>query len=124
METKTAKKILVLEDERPMAKALEIKLGRTGYAVTVVHNGTSGLEALSRDTYDLIMCDLIMPTMDGFQFLEELRKRNITTPVMVMTNLSQEEDKEKAMNLGARAFIVKSDTPISDIVERAKNIFA
>lgn len=112
-----AKHILVIEDEKPMAKALEIKLGRLGYVVTVVHNGLLGLSALDTAQYDLVMCDLMMPKMDGFQVLEEMRRRKIDVPVIVMTNLSQEEDKARALSLGARDFIVKSNTPIATIME-------
>jgi DNA-binding response OmpR family regulator len=119
MTTPTQKHILILEDEKPMAMALEIKLGRAGFKVTAVSNGVLGLEALAHDTFDLIMCDLIMPKMDGFHVLEELRARNCTIPVVIMTNLSQEEDKARAMSLGARDFIVKSNTPIADIVQMA-----
>ncbi len=114
----------MIEDEKPMAHALELKLGRAGFSVTAVFNGMSGLEALARDPYDLILCDLIMPKMDGFQVLAELRARNISIPVIVMSNLSQEEDEAKALSLGARAFVVKSDTPIAEIVERVRTTLA
>jgi len=124
MESETQKKILVVEDEKPMAKAMEMKLDRTGFKVTAVFNGESALEELGKESYDLIMCDLIMPKMDGFQFMQELKARNITTPVIVMTNLSQDEDRVKATELGAQGFIVKSDTPIADIVEMVKGTLA
>jgi two-component system cell cycle response regulator len=124
MDTSTQKKILVLEDEHPMAKALEIKLSHAGFKVTTVFNGEDALEMLAKEPHDLIMCDLIMPKMDGFQFMEELRARNITTPVVVMTNLSQDEDRARAEKLGARGFIVKSNTPIADIVATAQSMLA
>jgi two-component system response regulator SaeR len=106
-----------MEDEKPMAKALEIKLSRLGYTVTVVHNGLLGLEALERSPIDLVLCDIIMPKMDGFHVLEEMRARDIHVPVIVMSNLSQEQDQERVMSLGARAFIVKSNTPIATIMD-------
>lgn len=115
------KHILVIEDERPMSKALEIKLSRLGYTVTVVSNGLLGLEALEHTTFDLVLCDLIMPKMDGFGVLEAIRERNIQVPVFVMTNLSQEEDQTRAMALGAKEFIVKSNTPIAKIMELVNN---
>ena len=117
MTSPANKHILVLEDEKPMAKALEIKLGRLGYKVTVVPNGLLGLEALKPTTFDLVLCDLIMPKLDGFAVLEAMRAENISTPVIVMTNLSQEEDQARAMSLGAQGFIVKSNTPIATIME-------
>lgn len=124
MTTPSEKHILVLEDEKPMARALEIKLSRAGFKVTAVGNGLMGLEALGREQFHLIMCDLIMPKMDGFHVLEELRARGNTIPIIIMTNLSQEEDKARALSLGARDFIVKSNTPISDIVQKATQMLA
>ena len=122
--TEATKRILVIEDEKPMAKAMELKLTRAGFAVTAVFNGAAGLEALAQQPYDLIMCDLIMPKMDGFHLLEELRARNNTVPIIIMSNLSQEEDRARAMDLGARAFIVKSDTPIANIVAQVQQLLA
>lgn len=117
MTTPTDKHILIIEDEKPMAKALEIKLSRLGYKVTVVHNGLAGLEALEQNNFDLILCDLVMPKMDGFGVLEAIHTRNIPVPIIIMTNLSQEEDQARAMSLGAKNFIVKSNTPIATIME-------
>jgi DNA-binding response OmpR family regulator len=124
MTQPTDKHILVIEDEKPMAKALEIKLGRLGYQVTVVQNGVLGLEALEHDTFDLVLCDLIMPKVDGFGVLESIRERGLAVPVIVMTNLSQEEDEARAMSLGARDFIVKSNTPIADIMDLVNTTLA
>ncbi len=120
--TEQQKKILVVEDEKPMARALQIKLERAGYTATAVYNGESALDVLASDSFDLIMCDLIMPKVDGFHVLEALRARGNTTPVIIMTNLSQEEDKAKALAMGARDFLVKSNTPIADIVSRVAAI--
>ena len=116
------KKILIIEDERPMARALELKLMHAGYEAESVFNGEAGLEALTKGTYDIIICDLVMPKADGFQVLEEIKSRKITTPVLILTNLSQEEDEKKVLALGAKYFFVKSDTPIADIVEHVKKI--
>ncbi len=124
MDTQPNKKILVIEDEKPMARALELKLGRAGFTVTAVFNGEAGLAALEREPFDLILCDLIMPKVDGFTVLETLRARGSAVPIIIMTNLSQEEDKAKAMELGALDFIVKSDTPIADIVNRVRAVIA
>jgi CheY-like chemotaxis protein len=121
MTTPTDKHILIIEDEKPMAKALEIKLTLLGYKTTVVHNGFAGLEALEQANFDLILCDLIMPKMDGFGVLESLRAKNIPVPIIIMSNLSQEEDQARAMSLGARDFIVKSNTPIATIMDLVKN---
>lgn len=119
---KTKKKILIVEDERPMAKALQLKLTHVGYDAVSVGNGVDAIALLDKETFDVILLDLMMPKMDGFTFLREMQKRAILTPIIVLSNLSQEEDRQKAKDLGARDFFVKSDTPISKIVISVQTI--
>src|SRR3990167_9375602 len=107
------KKILIIEDEKPMARALELKLTHEGFEATITLNGESALEMLEKETFDLIVCDLVMPKMDGFKVLETLKEKKIKTPVMVLTNLSQEDDEKRAKSLGAKEFFIKSNTPIA-----------
>jgi len=124
MTQTTSKHILVIEDEKSMAKALEIKLSRLGYTVTVAHNGQLGLAALDTTDIDLVLCDLIMPKVGGFEVLEEMHRRKIQVPVIVMTNLSQAEEEARARSLGAMDFIVKSNTPITTIMDVVNNALA
>jgi DNA-binding response OmpR family regulator len=119
---KGKKKILIVEDERPMAKALQLKLTHVGYEALSVGNGMDAIGLLDKGTFDVILLDLMMPKMDGFTFLREMQKRAILTPIIVLSNLSQEEDRQKAKELGARDFFVKSDTPISKIVTSVQAI--
>lgn len=117
-----AKKILILEDEKPMAKALVLKLEHCGFTAQSVGNGDDALKLIEKEKFDLILCDLIMPKMDGFTFLEKLKNKNLGIPVIVLSNLSQEVDEKKARDLGARDFFIKSNTPIADIVEHVKKV--
>lgn len=114
------KKILIAEDEKPMAKAMQLKLISEGYEVQVVHDGKAALEALSKNRFDLLLLDLVMPVKDGFAVLENLKKSKRKITVIVASNLSQEEDIKRANSLGAKDFFVKSDTPISGVVDRVK----
>lgn len=114
------KKILIAEDEKPMAHALEVKLNSSGYEATTVFDGQQAIEALEAETYHLVLLDLMMPKKDGFAVLEEMKEKKIKTPVIVSTNLSQESDIDKAKNLGAKDYFVKSDTPITGVVEYVK----
>ena len=66
------KKILIIEDEKPMARALELKLAHAGFEVKAVFNGEEGVELLQKETYALILLDLVMPKIDGFKVLETL----------------------------------------------------
>ncbi len=102
----TIKKILIIEDERPMARALELKLTHAGFETTSAPNGEKGIELIGEQTFSLILLDLIMPKMDGFKVLETLKEKKIKTPVMVLTNLSQEDDEKRAKALGAKEFFI------------------
>ena len=115
-----SKKILVGEDEKPMAKALKLKLTKAGFEVKTVFNGEEVLDAVEKEKFDLILLDIVMPKIDGFGVLTELKKRGIKIPVIVTSNLSQEEDKKRAEELGARDYFIKSNTPIAEIVNYAK----
>ena len=112
------KKILIFEDEKPMAHALELKLKHAGFDAKAVFNGEDGIKLLQKEKFSLILLDLIMPKMNGFAVLEALKAQKIETPVIVLSNLSQEEDEKRAKALGVKEFFIKSNTPIVKIVER------
>lgn len=114
--------ILVVEDEKALSHALELKLQHEGFTVTVAANGQEGLDAASKQRFDVILLDLIMPVMDGFQVLAQLQQRPDMPAVFVLSNLSQHEDEGRVMALGARKFFIKSDTPLSVIVDEVKKI--
>jgi DNA-binding response OmpR family regulator len=111
---------LVVEDEKPLAHALEMKLKHEGYNVKVVMNGEEAIAELKNPGYGMMLLDLIMPRVDGFTVLNEMKSNNISMPVIVLSNLGQEEDRKKAKELGAADYFVKSNTPIADIVTRVK----
>jgi len=112
--------ILVVDDEKSMARALELKLGFEGFETRSAPDGQSALDIIEKEYIDLILLDLMMPRLDGFRFLEILKQRKNKVPLIVLTNLSQSEDEDRARALGAKEFFVKSDTPIATIVARVK----
>jgi DNA-binding response OmpR family regulator len=111
------KKILVVDDERPLARALELKLTHSGFEVTVAYNGNEALELIDKNNFDLAILDLVMPEVDGFTVLEKLKNKKSKLKVIVCSNLSQDEDVAKATELGAVGFFIKSDTPLAEVVE-------
>jgi DNA-binding response OmpR family regulator len=113
-----AKRILIVEDEKPLAHALDLKLKSSGFDVDVAPNGDEALSMLKDGTYDLVLMDIMMPKRDGFSVLQEMKNIKDNTPVFVMSNLGQEEDVKHAENLGVKGYIVKSNTPLAQIVER------
>jgi DNA-binding response OmpR family regulator len=116
-------KILIAEDEKPLARALELKLTRSGFQARVVLNGAEALRALKEETFDLILLDLIMPQKNGFEVLEEMRAQNIKIPVIVVSNLGQEEDRKRVEELGAIQYLVKSNVSLAEIVKGIKSAF-
>ena len=117
---KAGKKILIVEDEKPLAHALQLKFTNEGYDVTLAEDGQVGLSSARSQKFDLILLDLIMPHMDGFSFLEEMGKKKV--PIIVLSNLSQGEDRTRAESLGAAGYYVKSNTPIIKIITAAKSV--
>lgn len=122
MATQKKKKILIVEDEKPMARALELKLAHAGLETITAYDGEQGMAAIKNNGIDLILLDLIMPKVDGFAMLAELKQKGNTIPVIVLSNLSQQDDERRAKELGALEFYIKSNTPIADIVSRVEQM--
>ena len=103
------KRILIVEDEQELVKALQVRLGAAGYEVIVAYDGKEGLEKAQEGKPDLILLDILMPQMDGFETLEKLKQDSQTKaiPVIILTAKSQFEDVTKTTNLGAEDYIVK-----------------
>ena len=124
VKTARTKRVLVVEDEKPVAKALVLKLTRAGFDAKAVFDGEEALKTLESERFDLIILDLVMPKMDGFQLLAELQSRKSEIPIIVTSNLSQGEDVKRAKSLGVREYFVKSDTPIADVITHVKRVLS
>lgn len=108
-----------MEDERPLAHALELKFTHEGYEVEIATDGQEALDRANVNSYAAILLDLIMPNLDGFAFLEQMKKKS---PVIILSNLGQDEDKQRAKELGAVEYFVKSNTPITEIIKKVKTV--
>jgi DNA-binding response OmpR family regulator len=117
----SAKKVLIVEDERPLAHALDLKLSHEGFETTVASNGQEGLDLIKNGSFNVVLLDMMMPVMDGFTLLQELRKLTKRPVVFVLSNLSQHEDEARVIEAGAKKYFIKSDTPLSVIVDEVKN---
>lgn len=117
-----SKRILIIEDEKPLSHALKLKLSHEGYDVVVAEDGEEGLAVAKEQSFDLILVDIIMPKLDGFAVLSGLKESGKKSTIIVLSNLGQQEDIEKARKLGVRDYMVKSNTPISRIVEVVNTI--
>lgn len=114
---KKGKAILIAEDEASISNALQLKLQGRGYEVDVVDNGDSVLTSVQKKSYDLLLLDIMMPGKNGFEVLESLHESKKNIPAIIMSNLSQEIDKERASELGTVEFFVKSNVSLAEIVE-------
>lgn len=116
------RKILIVEDEASLSHILDSKLTAFGYEVEIADDGEVAVKKILGSSYDLILLDLIMPKLDGFGVLDSLQKNNIKVPVIVLSNLGQDEDIKKAMRFGARAYFVKSNILVGDVVSEVNKI--
>jgi two-component system, OmpR family, alkaline phosphatase synthesis response regulator PhoP len=103
----TSKRILLIEDEAGIVLTLTDRLTREGYSVDSAVDGESGLERATRDAFDLLLLDLMLPRMSGFDVCRELRKRGIETPVIMLTARGQVVDKVVGLKLGADDYVTK-----------------
>jgi two-component system, OmpR family, alkaline phosphatase synthesis response regulator PhoP len=101
------KRLLLIEDEPGLVLTLRDRLTREGYAVENSADGESGLERASREAFDLVLLDVMLPRMNGFDVLRELRKRGTETPVIMLTAKSQVVDKVVGLKLGADDYVTK-----------------
>lgn len=113
-------RILLAEDDRFLRRAGEVSLKRAGHDVLTASDGEEALRLARAQLPDLILLDLIMPRMQGFQVLTELKKDPATASirVLVLSNLGQEHDVKRAMETGAHAYFVKANLSLPDLVRR------
>ncbi len=120
--TDTKKRVLIVEDERPLSHALELKLQHEGFDTVIVQNGEECLKAIDEQEFDVVLLDLVMPILDGFQVLEQLQKKSNHPTIFVLSNLSQSEDEDRVIKLGAKKYFIKSDTPLETIINEVKQV--
>jgi DNA-binding response OmpR family regulator len=116
-------KILVAEDEQHIRSLIQYKLQNSGYAVTTVDNGADALKKASEIIPDLILLDVMMPLMTGFEVLASLKKNDATKniPVLLVTAQSREDEVLKGLDLGADDYVTKPFSP-NELAARVKTV--
>ena len=117
------RKILIADDNKAIAMALDLKLQHEGFETKAVFNGNEALDSLGKEKFDLLILDLIMPQLNGFGVLKSIKEKGIKIPVIVSSDLSQSEDINKVKELGAVDFFVKSDMSVVEMVQKIKEYF-
>jgi DNA-binding response OmpR family regulator len=119
-----AKKILIVEDDKFLRELIVKKLSSEGYEVPEAVNGEEGVKKIEEEKPDLVLLDLILPGMDGFEVLTQIKKNSelAQIPVIILSNLGQKEDIEKGLNLGAVDYLIKAHFTPNEIIEKVKKI--
>jgi DNA-binding response OmpR family regulator len=117
-------KIIIVEDDPMISEIYQRKFSESGYETLVAGSGDQVLALASKEKVDVILLDLIMPKMDGFEVIEKIRNGNYdkNIKIIVFSNLSQQEDRNRALNLGANGFIVKSNYTPSSLIKEVRRI--
>lgn len=124
----TGKRLLIVEDDWLLQNLLSTKLApltEEGVILSSAFDGTKALELAKERRPDVILLDILLPGMTGFEFLEAMQKHDPSfreVPVIVFTNLNSDEDRDHAKDLGVRDFMPKADSTIEDIVEKVKEV--
>ena len=118
------KKILLIEDDKFLRELMNKKLLIMGYDVVTAGDGESGLVMIKESKPDVVLLDLILPGINGFEVLEQAKKdpETASVPVIILSNLGQSEDIEKGLKLGAKDFLVKAHFTPQEIINKLKAI--
>ncbi len=117
-------KVLIAEDDPMISEIYQKKFTDNGYIVLTAFSGDQVLEIVKKEKVDIILLDLLIPKMDGFAVIENLRngKYDPDIKIIVSSNLSQREDQEKVMALGANGFILKSQYTPSEMIKEIEKL--
>ena len=115
-------KILIIEDDPNISELLEIHLGDLGYQLNQAADGVAGVEKFEEGEYALVILDLMLPKLDGFEVCKQIRAQNTYTPILMLTSKSEELDKVLGLELGADDYITKPFS-IRELMARIKAIF-
>jgi len=115
-----AKKILIVEDEEILLNLLQKKLIEHGYEVLVARDGEEGLRAMRANSPDLVLLDVIMPKLGGFEVMEEMQKEETLKkiPVIIVSNSGQPVEIDRAKNLGAKDWLIKTEFDPQEVVDK------
>ena len=114
-------KILVVEDDKNLRKLIVTCLEKASYTVFETRNGEEALDLMDKEYVDLIVTDIMMPEMDGYELIKSLREANYNTPILIITAKEDIEDKRQGFNLGADDYMVKPIN-IDELILRVKSL--
>jgi CheY-like chemotaxis protein len=118
--------VLMIEDDGFLASIYAQKLELEGFDVSLATNGEDGIKLLEKAHPSIVLLDLVLPKLDGFQVLEKIKNNQVTRdiPVIILTNLGQREDVEKCMSMGASGYVIKAHSLPQETVNKIKEILS
>jgi len=124
--SKEKPKILIIEEDRFLRKIYKNKFSRAGFEFREAISGDEGLNKVYSEKPDLVLLDLMLPKKSGFEVLAELKRDKSTRkiPVVILSNLAQEQDIQRVMSLGASDYLIKTEVSLSDVIDRVKECLA
>jgi DNA-binding response OmpR family regulator len=120
------KKVIIVEDNREIREMYIIKLQNAGYEVSAALDGETGVELVIKEKPDLLLLDIMLPNMDGYEVLKKIKAENSKvkeTPVIMLSNISSNEDLTKAKELGAADYFVKARSTPADVLKKVDDFF-
>jgi len=117
------KKILIIEDDKFLRELITRKLLNEAYEVSEAVDGEEGIKKIKEEKPDLVLLDLILPGIDGFEVLSQMRKESALSsiPVIILSNLGQKEDVEKGLKMGAVDYLIKAHFTPGEIIDKIKS---
>ncbi len=117
-------KILIVEDEQKLLNLLKNKIEQTGWEAILAADGQEALDKIATQKIDLVLLDLLLPKLNGFEVLSKLREKTSQAdlPVIVLTNHGNNDNVSRVLDLGADIFLVKSNYSLDEIVEKIKGV--
>lgn len=119
-----AKKILIIEDDKFLRELIVQKVTKEGYNVDEAIDGEEGIKKIKEGGLDLVLLDLILPGIDGFEVLSKMKEDPVSKliPVIILSNLGQKEDVEKGLKLGAVDYLIKAHFTPGEIIGKIKSV--
>jgi len=120
------KKILIIEDDPFLSEMYAAKFGQSGFRVEMAIDGKKGLEKIKTSKPDLILLDIVLPKMDGFEILRKVKEDSQLKkiPVILLTNLGQKNEVEKGLALGADEYIIKAHFTPTAVMAKVKEVLS
>jgi len=119
-------KILIIEDDQSLADMYKKQFELAGNDVVLAHDGAEGILAISKENPHVVLLDLVMPIMNGYEVIEELKRQGLLSKInlYVLSNLSQEAEIKKSLDMGIKAYLIKANFTPSELLKKVSDLVA